>query len=152
MIIGYGDYRDCRLTEVPLDFLQQLAVRYPLSVDEDTCPDYEDLIITLAVHAEIRRREAGGLQVQRMPTLREMAQEIIERGYRQASKQYHPDRKGKHEEQVRLTQARDEILRACERIADPAEHEDRIVINEPGVSAVRVGRRQDKIDDDDVPF
>jgi hypothetical protein len=106
VIVGFGECRGYRVTEIPAQLLAQLAERYPLVLKEDSQPDHEDLIITIVVHGELRRCAVGGQPEIHVPSLRELAQEIVSRGYQQASKRHHPDGQGHHEAQLRLTHAK----------------------------------------------
>jgi hypothetical protein len=156
VILGYGEYNGYRLTELPTKTLEELAARYPLPIDEQGPSEYDDLLITVAVHGEMKRREAGGKQEQRVPTLRELAEEIVTSGYHQASKNHHPDAKGHHEAQVRLTQARDELRNACSNFADDSINEGTTIIPAPPTPRRRATVAADDfsqgITDDDVPF
>jgi hypothetical protein len=152
--LGYGEYRGYRLAELPLKVLEDLAERYPLRLDDQCRPDYEELLITVSVHGELKRREAGGKQEQRVPTLRELAEEIVTRGYQQASKDHHPDGKGHHEAQVRLTQARDELRNAGNNLADNDDNEGgSTIIPAPATPSPRArAAPSEGMSDDDVPF
>ena len=151
VVIGYGEYTNYRLAEVPGEFLKEIASRYPLALDEQNSPRHDDLIITVSVHAELNRRDGGGKQLKRVPTMPELAREIVDLGFRQASKQHHPDTKGGHEAQILLTEARDELYRACSQINDDLEN---VLTNTIGASS---SMRTDSawrgdIGNDDVPF
>lgn len=153
VILGYGEYNGYRLTELPTKVLEELAVRYPLRVGEQFSPEYDELLITVAVHAEMKRREAGGKPENRVPTLRELAEEIVTRGYQQASKHHHPDGKGHHEAQVSLTRARDELRTACSNIVDDSNDEGTTIIPAPPTPQPRArAAPSGGIGDDDVPF
>ena len=149
--IGYGEHNGYRLTELPTKTLEELAVRYPLRVNEQFSPEYDELLITVAVHGELSRREAGGKQEPRVPTLREVAAEIVTKGYQQASKHHHPDGKGNHDAQVRLTQARDELRNACTNIPDDGNDEGTTIIPAPATPKPRAHAAPSSgISDDDV--
>jgi hypothetical protein len=151
--LGYGEYRGYRLAELPLTVLQELAERYPLRTDDQDRPEYEELLITVSVHGELKRREAGGKQEQRVPTLRELAEEIVTRGYQQASKLHHPDGKGHHDAQIRLTQARDELRNAWNNLSDNDDNEGTTIIPAPATPRPRDrAAPAEGISDDDVPF
>jgi hypothetical protein len=85
VIVGYDECKGFLLTEVSSEFLAALGLRYPLRGDDEFSPDCDALLITVAVHAELARRKAGGEQTPQIPTLREVAQEIITKGFHQIS-------------------------------------------------------------------
>ena len=152
IIVGYGDYAEFRLSELPSEALNELAVRYPLSLTEQHSPEYDDLAITVALHCELKRRQAGGQQERHKPSRRELAQIMVRKGFQQASKQHHPDGDGHHEAQVRLGQVRDELLEACENI--PSDRSDNAIII-PAPPVWRTGpapHAAEHVCDDDVPF
>jgi hypothetical protein len=153
ILVGYGDYEDYRVTELPLEALEELTNRYPLAVAEDFSPEYDYLIITIAVHAELNRRKAGGKQQAHIPSRRELAQLIIKRGFQQASKQHHPDGDGHHDAQVRLADVRDTLLTDCENIPNDRP-EDAVIIPAAPVNRATVKPRAAAAGswDDDVPF
>ena len=110
ILVGYAEYEDYRVTELPLEALEQLSSQYPLAVAENSSPEYEQLIITIAVHAELNRRKAGGMQQAHVPSRRELAELMVKQGFQQASKRHHPDGNGHHDAQVRLADVRDTLL------------------------------------------
>jgi hypothetical protein len=119
---------------------------------EDFFPEYDDLVITLAIHAELARRQTGGLQEPHIPSRRELARLIIRRGFQQASKQHHPDGTGHHDAQVRLAQVRDELLENCASIPDDRP-DHAIIIPAPTEKRAAPPRAATpKPWDDDVPF
>lgn len=130
ILVGYGDFEDYRLKELPPEALEKLAERYSLMVAEDFSPEYDDLMITVAVHAELARRRAGGPQEPHIPSRRELAHLIVKRGFQQASKQHHPDGDGHHDAQVRLAPVRDELLENCVSIPDDRP-DNAIIIRAP---------------------
>ena len=155
VVVGYGEYNGYQLTELPANVLSDLAARYPLHLDERFSPDFDELLITVAIHAERQRREAGAKQEGRIPTLRELAEEIISCGYQQASKKHHPDAKGHHEAQLRLTQARDRLRNACNDLTDENYNEGTTIIPAPAPPPAPPRPSTapaDTISDDDVPF
>jgi hypothetical protein len=153
VIVGFGECRGYRVTEVPSELLNQLAERYPLVLQEESQPDHEDLIITIAVHSEIRRRVAGEQQVRHVPSLRELAHDIVNRGYPQASKLHHPDGKGHHEAQLRLTRAKEELLTFCATLADEIDEYGAVMIPDSLPPRSRSARPPSAaVSDDDVPF
>jgi len=153
IIVGYGEYNGYQLAELPSSILEDLGARYPLRCDEQFSPEYDELLIIVGVHGELGRRQAGGKQEQRAPTLSELAGEIITRGYQQASKNHHPDGKGHHYAQVRLTEARDVLRNACTNITDDNYGEGMTIIPAPAMAKPRAPAvPADGISDDDVPF
>ena len=157
IIVGYGEYEGYELDELPRAALDELARRYPLKLDGQYRPEYDELLITVALHQELQRRTAGGEQRPRVPTLRELAEEIVRLGYQQASRNHHPDGKGHHEAQIRLTQARDQLRQAASNCEDHPYDEGRTTIPAPP-SPVAPPRPRPRaapsggISDDDVPF
>jgi hypothetical protein len=152
ILVGYGNFEDYRLKELPMEALEQLAARYPLAVAEDFSPEYDDLIITVAIHAELARRRTGGLQESHIPSRRELAQLIVKRGFQQASKQQHPDGTGHHDAQVRLAQVRDELLENCASIPDDRP-DNAIIIPAPPERRDAPQRAATRNPwDDEVPF
>jgi hypothetical protein len=141
IIVGYGEFKGCTLLEVSKEFLNDLSRRFPLESNRYDTSDGFALLITVAIREEIDRRDAGGRQKIRVPSLKEMATKLVGSGYRQLSKRYHPDLNGLPEEQLRLTQARDALVAACDNIVDEDNHGS-IVISDPS----------DIIDDADIPF
>jgi hypothetical protein len=140
IILGYGDYEGHTLPEVSEETLQGLARRYPLKVGGFDSSDGGSLLITVAIHEEIKRRLDGGEQTKSVPTLKELATKLVASGYRQLSKVHHPDRDGAPEAQRRLNKVREFLVDACDGIAD--ENYDAIIIQEPGP----------QISDEDIPF
>ena len=154
IIVGYGEFNGYQLSEIPASMVEELAVRYPLRLDVRSRAQYEDLLITVAVHGELNRRKAGGTQDPHLPTLADLAAEIVDRGYKQASKQHHPDGNGNHESQIRLTQARDALRQSCHNLVDENNEEGpATVIPAPTVrkSRARANSRKNP-NDDDCPF
>jgi hypothetical protein len=147
--VGYGEYNGYRLTELPAQPLNELAARYPLCLDEQL--DHDELVIIIGVHGELHRRENGGKQEQRVPTLRELAEEIVSRGYQQASKLHHPDGKGNHDAQIRLNKARDELRNTASNLSEESDYENVTIIPAPPAPRTRAAPSSG-IGDDDVPF
>ena len=151
IILGYGEYKGYKIGEVPAATLEELAKRYPLRLDDH--PECETLLITVAIHGELERRRAGGAQDRRMPTIRELAEEIVSKGYAQASKQHHPDTNGHHESQLRLTKARDSLRNLCAEMNNISEFDNPTIIPAPASSKFRrQSARSSKLSDDDCPF
>jgi hypothetical protein len=143
VIIGYGNHKDHKLQEEPLSLLQELAQRFPLDPGAHGESDRDDLFITIAIHQELNRRNAGGEQAKRKPTQKELALDLITKGFHILSKTFHPDRNGDNESQKRLTLAREFLRDACQQIED--DHpEGTIIICPAFVDA--------EITDDDIPF
>jgi hypothetical protein len=153
IMVGYGDYAEYLLRQLPLEVLEELATRYPLTLSEQYSSEYDDLAITVALHGEINRRRTGGQQERHTPSRRELGQSIVKKGFQQASKQHHPDGDGHHEAQVRLSEVRDELLAACESLSNDRS-ENAIIIPPPPVKAAPLRPRaaKDVFSDDDVPF
>jgi hypothetical protein len=149
ILIGFGEYRGYRLTEIPQQLLDELALRFPLKVKTGSKDEFTELLVTVAIHEEIGRRLSGGKQERRLPSLRDCANDILTRGYQQASKIHHPDGKGHHEAQLRLNRARDELRKAVEKLPDEIDERHDTVIPAPGQP---LRRQFDSIGDDDVPF
>lgn len=151
ILVGYGDYPDYRVAELPLQVLEELAARYPLALPEDSSPEYDELLITITLHAELNRRRAGGQPERHIPSRRELAEMIVKRGFQQASKQHHPDGDGYHEAQVRLAHVRDELLENCDAIPNDRP-ESAVIIPAPPVKQAAQHRTATSSWDDDVPF
>ena len=62
VIVGFGEYEGYLLTELPAKALADLAARYALDLREQFSPEYDELLITVAIHGEVIRRAAGGQQ------------------------------------------------------------------------------------------
>jgi hypothetical protein len=151
IILGYGEYEGCKIRELPASALAELATRYPLQRDDN--PEYETLLITIAIHGELERRKVGGAQERRLPTIRELAEEIVNKGYAQASKQHHPDANGHHESQLRLTKARDFLRSSCAEMNDISEFDNPTIIPAPASARSRgQSARSSNVSDDDCPF
>ena len=151
IVLGYGDYRGYRLEEVPQNTLNELAGRYPLQVKEAS---HAELLITIAIHAEINRRASGGKQEDRPPTLRQCAEEIITRGHQQALDERYPHHKGSDKElHTRFTRARDELRKKLNSI--PIDIDEHKLMFIPAQGKPVKGRPPEiftDITDDDVPF
>lgn len=143
VIVGYGNYKNYRIDQIPQAFLSDLAVRYKLSYQAHIESDYQGLQITIAVHEELQRRAAGGPVAPREPTAKELAAKLVAKGFQQLSKDHHPDRKGGNERiQKRLNAVREELLKACTQMDDEYPLEGALII--PGPSP--------EISDEDIPF
>lgn len=141
VIVGYGDYENYRIDQVPQAFLSELATRYKLSYRAHIGSEYQVLQITIAVHEEVQRREAGGSIQPREPTAKELAIKVIQKGYQVLSKDHHPDRKGGSEStQKRLNSIRQDLLRVCHQM-DNEYPEGALIIPGPP-----------EISDEDIPF
>ncbi len=110
VLVGYGGFEGHTLPEVTDAFLKELAERFPLKADGLESFDRDDLIIIVAVHEEIQRRAGGGQRKKRVPTSKDLALEIVKKGYHQVSKIHHPDRDGAQEAQQRLNFVRDALV------------------------------------------
>lgn len=143
VMVGYGDFKDYKLIEVPDSFLTELSQRFPLKSDKHEESDWKELFITVAVHEEVERRRSGGIPQKRRPNKRQLAEEIVMRGFHHLSKTHHPDRNGDNETQKLLTSARDFLQRECKGIEEDYD-ENTVLIKAPFVSA--------EITDEDIPF
>jgi hypothetical protein len=144
IIIGYGEFLNFRLQEIPDLFLLQLAESYPLKSTVHDSSEWKHLFVTIAVHEELKRREAGGVQVRRRPTQRELALQVVAKGFHSLSQIHHPDRNGGDSEtQKLLTLARDFLSNACKEIEE-YHAADAVIIEDPYASL--------EITDDDIPF
>ena len=146
VIIGYGKYRNHRIQEIPDSFLSELAERYRLSHEAQKDADSTELLLTIAVHEEVKRRRDGGPILPREPTAREMAIKLVSKGYEILSKDHHPDRTGgSNTAQTTLNEVRAALLRACEDIKE--NFEGALIVPEPRTAASFGG-----ITDEDIPF
>jgi len=150
ILIGFGDYKDYHLAEVPDDFLAILQKRFPLDLQACASSNADYLLVTIAVNQECARRGEGGKALRRMPSVRELALDIVNQGFRHVSKVHHPDRNGEVEAQKRASDAKRQLLDACNKLK---------VDYEPGAilidsTTIRPPGRQfsEGITDDDVPF
>jgi hypothetical protein len=141
VIVGYSEFKDYKLSELPEVFLNELSSRFPLEAEKHQHSDWRELFITLAIHEEIARRRLGGAQAKRRPTKRQLAEGIVTKGFHHLSKTHHPDRNGDNETQKILTSAWDFLQRACKDIEEHYD-DDTIVIAAPFV----------EITDEDIPF
>ena len=130
--IGYGEYAGYSLREVPDAFLAGLRDRFPLDAEKHDPGDSYMLLTTIAVHQELARRAQGGAVLPHIPTVQELAKDIVSKGFRQMSMTHHPDRSGKLETQKRLGEARDQLTELCKSMKqEPAR--DSLVIYEDAV-------------------
>src|SRR5207247_5099708 len=90
-------FNNYQLSEVSAEFLQTLAERFPLNADQYDQNDGKDLLITVAIHAELSRRANGGKQLRQEPTVKELALDVVSKGFQQSSKVDHPDQQGEQE-------------------------------------------------------
>jgi hypothetical protein len=86
VILGYGTYKGYSLKELPEGTLQELSRRFPLQADRYDHSDGTSLMVTVAIHEEIARRQLGGEKLKRIPTLKELASDLVTKGYHQLSK------------------------------------------------------------------
>jgi hypothetical protein len=159
ILLGFGEFKGYQICELPHDQLEALAERFPLSVENCSGLDWEDLAVTIAIHEEVRRREAGGTPMKKVASLQELANEIVTKGFRVVSKVHHPDLSGDHDAQLRLTAARDQLLALIGNIEPTDEEQDVIFIAGPPVlqrPRASAPPGNDPVDfgitDDDVPF
>jgi hypothetical protein len=158
VLVGYGQFNRYRVRELPNEELQKLAERFPLSLESCQHLEWDGLLITVAVHEELARRARGGEPDRKIPSERELAKEIINKGFKQLSHVHHPDKaSGDNTAQRHLLKARDQLTALLEQIEE-GEREDDIVIEEPKVPRGRGGRSTADdnpfggMTDDDVPF
>ena len=121
-------FNNYQLSEVSAEFLQTLAERFPLNADQYDQNDGKDLLITVAIHAELSRRANGGKQLRQEPTVKELALDVVSKGFQQTSKVHHPDQQGEHE--ARLGKARDRLQELCSQIENELE-QDAVIISPP---------------------
>jgi hypothetical protein len=158
ILISYGEFNGYQIAELPQRELEVLAMRFPLSVESCRGFDRDDLVITIAVHEEVRRREKGGTPLKKFPSLQQLANEIVTKGFRMVSKIHHPDLSGDNEAQLRLSDARDQLLKMAGNIDSHDEEQDAIFVPAPpAIKSERTPRPQadpfgSGITDDDVPF
>ncbi|MBL8234884.1 MAG: hypothetical protein JNL98_40665 [Bryobacterales bacterium] len=153
VIVGYGQYQGYRPAELPNEVLYDLGHDYPLQLKVNATPDAHLLMITIALHSEIERRRRGAGPEKRSPTVRELALDIVDRGYRNASKQISLGSRGREEKISRLTEAREFLLQAITRSASDEENDGVIEIPAPPQSKWdRDYRETYPCEDDDVPF
>src|ERR1035441_7564293 len=88
ILMGFGDYLGYRLSELPETILSELAERYPLSVRDQVLPELNEMIYTVAVHGELKRRADGGKQEKHRVSVRDLGKSIVGKGFQQASKQH----------------------------------------------------------------
>lgn len=140
IVVGYGEFEGHSLPEVSLSALQELSRRYPLEAAKYDSSSGRRLLIAVAIHEEIRRRENGGKQEKKIPTSKELALELVRTGFRQLSKTHHPDRDGSADTQRRLNEMRDWLLNACSQIKEESEH------------LLVIESVEQEIADEDIPF
>ena len=146
VIIGFGKYKGYKLQEVPTDFLSQLATSYPLAHSSHSGSSEPMLRATIAVHEEVQRRTRGGEISRRQMPWKEMASKLVNAGFRQMSRQLHPDMPGGElEAQKALGQIRDRLVEMCREIEEP-ETPDAFLIPDPDMPYGL------EITDDDIPF
>jgi hypothetical protein len=146
VIIGYGNYRNYRIQQIPDAFLSELVERYQLSHDAQARSEYDDLQLTIAIHEEVQRRKSGGPIRPKEPTARELAKRLVAKGYQSLSKDHHPDRGGSENAQKMLNGVRDQLLAACGEIDDDCP-EGALIVPQPAVR-----RASTPISDEDIPF
>jgi hypothetical protein len=145
VIIGYGNYRNCRIQQIPDAFLSELAERCQLSHAVQAHSEYEELQLTIAIHEEVQRRKKGGTIHPIEPTARELAKKLVAKGYQTLSKDHHPDRGGSETAQKKLNAVREELLRACGEIDDDCP-DDALIVPKPSPDL------STPISDEDIPF
>lgn len=153
--IGYGDFSGYLLTEVPNDSLRNLAEKYPLEAAKHDPSVGEALYITVAIHEELKHRDSGRQAVKHLPTVVELVIQIVARGFRELSKEHHPNKKGDPEAQKQLHEARELLRVEVDKLKAEMEGRcDGIVIMNPvaGSAAPRWRRAPRPYEEDDVPF
>lgn len=153
IVVGYGPHSGWLLAEIPDDVLRELARRYPLEITKSSLPDYDALMATVAVHGELQRRASNGKVHRHYPSERELAEDIIKRGFQQASKIHHPDVGGAKESQQKLAAVRDRLLRKSKEFPSFDQSAATLVIMEDALT--RSGPWEPsayEISDDDIPF
>jgi hypothetical protein len=149
VVLGYGRYKGYRLSELPREELEQLEYYYPLNLPVGNSPESLDLMVTIAVHAELQRRKAGGSQERRAPTLRDLALEIVDTGFRQMAKRSLGQR-NHVERMLRLTQAKDFVLQSINSVTGDVEEDGLLWIPDPAERFDRPAPAY--LPDDEVPF
>jgi len=145
IVLGFGEFKNYKLQEVPDAFLARLAESYSLSHSAHESSSKAALRATIAVHEEIQRRAKGGAIGKRAISRREMAIKLVNTAFRQLSKEHHPDRAGGDlETQKVLADMRDYLVSACNKIEEPG-CPGAFVIPDPDTSYT-------EISDDDIPF
>jgi hypothetical protein len=145
IVIGFGEYKNYKLEEIPDEFLAALAKAYSLSHSAHETSGKTELRATIAVHEEVLRRANGGRVQKRLMSRKEIATKLVNTGFRSMSKEHHPDRAGGDlETQKVLAAVRDSLADACKKIAEP-EYEGAFVIPDPEPFSV-------ELSDDDIPF
>ncbi|MBI4904689.1 MAG: hypothetical protein HY820_13700 [Acidobacteria bacterium] len=156
VVVGYGQYNNYRLTEIPTDLLLQLSLRYPLAIEPTgPHPDQRVLIIIVAIHAELQRRQSGGLQEKHLPGIRELAAEIIEAGCREVTLKYDPAGNYPKDRKNPLSKAREELQRLLRKVSDDSKGGGAISIPAEGKALAKapLAISYSAVDyDEDVPF
>jgi hypothetical protein len=146
VIIGFGEFKNYKLQEVPDEFLSKLAESYGLSLSAHDHSGQAELRATIAVHEEVQRRVKGGTIWKRLLSRKDLAKRLINAGFRHMSKEHHPDRPGGDlETQKVLVEMRDYLVSTCDKIAEP-EYDAAFVIPDPNPYSAA------EISDDDIPF
>ena len=147
IVIGFGEFKNYKLQEIPDLLLTELAKSYGLSHTSHDNSDKVTLRATIAVHEEVQRRANGGAIWTRPVSRREIATKLVNLGFRHLSKAHHPDKAGGDlETQKVLAEMRDYLLTACNKILEPG-HPGAFVIPDPHPYA-----HSTEITDDDIPF
>ncbi len=157
ILVSYGKFNGYQLCELPSEELRVLALRFPLNAENCIGREWEELLITVAVHEELKRREQGGEPQKKEPSVRELANQIVSKGFRESSKIHHPDRTGDNNMQRQLINARDRLLSLVEGIEPAYDEQDAFFVTAPptpGTPEQTHRRSQDPFDisDNDVPF
>jgi hypothetical protein len=161
VLVGYGQFENYQVCELPQDELQRLGERFPLTFAK--CQDLEcnEILITVAIHEELARRARGAKPETRRPSERELAREIISKGFIYLSKTHHPDKaSGDGTLQKRLASVREQLTSLVSQIQEENDPEDAVVIAEPPSRRARKNDLRGEEDpfcgmgftDEDVPF
>ncbi len=149
VIVGYGDFENYRIEEIPENFLSQLLSRYKLEISSHCDSDETELLITIAVHEESLRRKSGGKILRKRPSARQLAMKIVSKGFQTLSKDHHPDLGGDEEVQKELTNVRDRLFNFCEEIPE-CSTDNALIIPDP--DGQREAAAVSDITDEDIPF
>jgi hypothetical protein len=145
IVIGFGEYKNYKIQEIPDEFLARLAESFSLSHSAHESSGKAELRATIAVHEEVLRRAKGGSVQKRAMSRKEIATKLVNAGFRSMSKEHHPDRAGGDlETQKALADVRDLLVGACNKIPEP-EYQGAFFIPDPEPFSV-------ELSDDDIPF
>jgi hypothetical protein len=155
IFVNYGQYQNYRLEEVPAVVIEHLARRYPLDAKRYTATQGVLLLTTVDIHQELSRRRSGGEVAAKHLSQRELVKSIILNGYEQLSKEFPSNHNGNKEARQRLDQARDQLLKFINGLAQDNREGDIIVTNDKVKLWSRKPEPEDfetSIDNDALPF